>query len=190
MERGEALQLFGFRAEANPEEIETSIEQKLFELKNDVIQKYVVPVLLNKKINQIQDLMVAEYVLTGKRSSTPEINPPVWNENPANRIDLLEQYEKQISTLKLILMDSITFQQAHKILQSFILTQEYYMVLFRIMFNEFAEALPEEVNTREMINTGKLLQALKSGEPDNKLTWEIEREIARIEKIQNLKAVG
>jgi hypothetical protein len=114
----------------------------------------------------------------------------VWNENPPNRIVLLEQYEKQISALKLALMESATFHQTHKVIQAFILTQEYYMVLFRILFNEFTEALPEEVNTREMIDTGKLLQALKSGDPDNRLTWEIEREIARIDKLRNIKSVN
>jgi|694.fasta_scaffold00272_42 hypothetical protein len=190
MERSEALQHFGLPAEATAEEIENAIEEKLFGLKNEILQKYMVPILLHKKVNQIQDLMIAEYVLNNALTENFENSPAVWNENPPNRIVLLEQYEKQISALKLALMESATFHQTHKVIQAFILTQEYYMVLFRILFNEFTEALPEEVNTREMIDTGKLLQALKSGDPDNRLTWEIEREIARIDKLRNIKSVN
>jgi hypothetical protein len=37
-----------------------------------------------------------------------------------------------------------------------------------------------------MIDTGKLLLALRSGQPDERTVWDIEREIARIEKIQKL----
>jgi hypothetical protein len=188
MEKEIALQHFGLLPAANAEEIENAIEEKLFSLKQEVLQKYMVPVLLNKKLQQIQDLMLAEFVLNKTMTQNHETSPPVWSDNPDNKIVLLEQYEKQISALKLALMESRTFHQVHKIIQSFILCQEYYMVLFRILFNEYAEALPEEVNTREMIDTGKLLVALKSGEPDNKQTWEIEREIARIDKIKNLKS--
>lgn len=72
-------------------------------------------------------------------------------------------------------------------MQALILTQEYYMVLFRMLYNEFSEALPEEVNTREMIDTGKLLLALHLGTLDERTVWDIEKgEIARIEKIQEL----
>lgn len=190
MEKEIALQHFGLTPNASAEEIENAIEEKLFALKQEVLQKYTVPVLLNKKLQQLQDLMIAEFVLNETITQNHETAPPVWSDNPDNRIVLLEQYEKQISALKLALMESKTFHQVHKIIQTLILSQEYYMVLFRILFNEYAEALPEEVNTREMIDTGKLLQALKAGEPDNRQTWEIEREIARIDKIRNLKTTA
>jgi hypothetical protein len=187
MERSEALHHFGLTTAASAEDIEQAIEEKLFALKNEILQKYMVPVLLSKKLQQIQGFMIAEYVLNSALTANLESAPPVWSDNPNDRIILLEQYEKQISILKLALMESKTFHQIHRIIQSFIISQEYYMVLFRILFNEFAEALPEEVNTREMIDTGKLLQALKAGEPDNRLTWEIEKEIARIDKLRSLK---
>jgi hypothetical protein len=99
---------------------------------------------------------------------------------------MISQYEEQISHLKLEVMNSRTFHQLHRVMKALVLAQEYYMVLFRMLFNEFSEALPEEVNTREMIDTGKLLLALKSGQLEERMIWDIEREIARIEKIQML----
>jgi hypothetical protein len=47
--------------------------------------------------------------------------------------------------------------------------------------------LPEEVNSREMLDTGKLLVALKNDQVDNKMSWAIEREISRIKKIQGIQ---
>jgi hypothetical protein len=57
-----------------------------------------------------------------------------------------------------------------------------------MLFNEYAEALPEEVKSREIIDTGKLLQALKTNQVDNKIVWAIEREITRIDRITRLSA--
>jgi hypothetical protein len=54
------------------------------------------------------------------------------------------------------------------------------------LFSEHYSALPEEVNTRDMIDTGKLILQLKAGNPDDKMAWEIEKELARISKIQQL----
>jgi hypothetical protein len=190
MEKAEALKIFDLTSSAEKEDVLNAIEENLFQLKKEILQKYMVPALLQKKLQQIQELMIAEYVLHSELASNEEPSPLPWTENPTDRIVLLEQYEKQISMLKLSLMDSKSFHQVHKIILALILTQEYYMVLFRILFNEFSEALPEEVNTREMIDTGKLLTALKAGELDNKQTWEIEREIARIDKIRNLKIIS
>ncbi|MBL0316047.1 MAG: hypothetical protein IPP69_09780 [Flavobacteriales bacterium] len=185
MEKNQALSIFGLTESSDQEELFNAIEEKLFALKNEVLQKYMVPTLINKKINSIQDIMVAEFILLGGQIPVGnEIRH--WNSSPGDRIAMISQYEEQISHLKLETMNSRTFQQLHKVMQAFILTQEYYMVLFRMLYNEFSEALPEEVNTREMIDTGKLLLALRSGTLDERTVWDIEREIARIEKIQKL----
>jgi hypothetical protein len=58
------------------------------------------------------------------------------------------------------------------------------MQLFIDVFSEYSEALPEEVNSREIIDTGKLLLALKQKQIDNKMSWAIEREISRIKKLR------
>ena len=186
MEKTEALNLFLLKHDSTQEEMEGAIEEKLFALKNDVLQKYMVPSLLRTKLQNIQPFMLAESALkhNGKSLSADLTD---WTLSPDERIHFIEEYEKQISQLKLALMNAVSFDQLHQVIHALVITQEYYMVLFKMLFNEFSEALPEEVNTREIIDTGKLLLALKAGALDNKQTWEIEREIARIDKLQKLK---
>lgn len=186
MEKKDALIAFGITGYVDVQDIHIAIEEKLFALKNELLQKYMVPTLLSKKMQQLQDLTLAEYVLFDGEIRQDKA-PLLWSSSPANRIDFIEQYESHISALKLTLMNCTSFHHLMKIVQAFILTQEYYMVLFRMLFNEFSEALPEEVNTREIIDTGKLLLTLKKGAIDEKQTWEIELELARIDKIQKLK---
>ncbi len=186
MEKKDALLAFGITGSVDAQDIRFAIEEKLFMLKNELLQKYMVPTLLSKKMQQLHDLTLSEYVLHDGEILQSS-SPLLWSSNPANRIDFIEQYESHISALKLTMMNCTSFHHLMKVVQAFIITQEYYMVLFRMLFNEFSEALPEEVNTREMIDTGKLLLALKKGELDEKQTWEIELELARIDKIRKLK---
>lgn len=186
MEKSDALNKYGLTDYSDPDEIRSKLDETLHSFKVEVLQKYMVPALLVKKIQLIQDHMLSEYLLlNGEIITGNKINQ--WSDNPVDRVDFIEQYEKQISHLKLELMHCDSFHQLLQVVQAFIITQEYYMVIFRMLFNEFSEALPEEVNTRELIDTGKLLVALKKGELENKLTWEIELELARIDKIQRLK---
>jgi len=86
------------------------------------------------------------------------------------------------------LMQCTSLFAVKSVMYRIILSQEYYMALFKMLFNEYAEALPEEVKSREIIDTGKLLQALKTNQVDNKIVWAIEREITRIDRITRLSA--
>lgn len=186
MDRTAALKLFEILPASTSDEIISAIEDKLFAMKNEVLLKYMVPKLLNKKTDQLALIIAAEAQLNPIVLKPKPHDNYAWTNQPENRIEFLEQYESNLSALKLGVMNCISFQELNDLIRSLILTQEYYMVLFKIMFNEFSEALPEEVNTRDMIDTGKLLLSMKNGDPDDKQTWEIEREIARIEKIQRL----
>ena len=185
MDKIQACQLFGLAESATQEEIETVTEEKLFHYKNEVLQKYMVPALLKNKLQTLQELALAESLLrnTGPQNAVAE----AWTSDPADRISFIEEYEEHTSHLKLATTQSNSFGQLHSVIRTFIVSQEYYMVLFKMLFSEFSEALPEEVNTRQIIDTGKLLLALKSGTLDNKQTWEIELEITRIDKLQKLK---
>lgn len=83
-------------------------------------------------------------------------------------------------------MNAASFQNLSLALNALIDLQENYMHRFLFLFKEYSEALPEEVNSREMLDTGKLLLALKNDQVDNKMSWGIEREISRIKKIQGI----
>jgi len=185
MENLEARKLFGLDEKADMEETINAIEERLLQLKNEVLQKYMVPTLLRNKVQMITQYSLAEQELKGEDVKDYDIQS--WSGKPTDRITFIEEYESHISRLKLEMMNGASFSHLKKLVESLALTQDYYMVLFRMLFNEFSEALPEEVNTRQIIDTGKLLLALRNGNLDNKQTWEIELEIARIDKLQKLK---
>lgn len=183
------MELLGLNPADDNETIREQVESILFDVKKDILSKYVVPSLLRKKETQLNDLIAAESAALKlpDDASTDGISER-WETLPKDRIEFLEQYEQHISALKLQLMQCNSLRAVKDVMHRLILSQEYYMALFKILFNEYAEALPEEVNSREIIDTGKLLHALKTDQLDNKTVWAIEREIARIDRITRLSA--
>lgn len=158
-------------------------EEKLFEWKQDVLQKYMVPSLLRSKLKNISQLISAEQALSiTSAQDAHKIELPVLRKS--GQIEFLESYESGISSLKLCLTNSISFKQLEHALEAIIEWQENYMHSFTEFFSQYSEALPEEVNSREIIDTGKLLLALKQNQIDNKMSWSIEREISRIKKLR------
>ncbi|MFM9984792.1 MAG: hypothetical protein ACKVOK_06130 [Flavobacteriales bacterium] len=181
----EAKNIFGISPELGQEEIQELIEQKLFENKNDVLQKYAVPTLLLKKLKQLNLLGDAEELIFGKVAVSDfpshELTGPYFTQTL-----FLEAYEKNISDVKLRLMNVSDFRSLCDATVELSDLQEIYMEMFKEQFNEYSEALPEEVNTRDIIDSGTLLQGLKAGELHAHMIWNIERELARISKIQKL----
>lgn len=180
-----AMALLGLVSSDDFDEFVNQHEQKLFEWKQDVIQKYMVPSLLRNKTKLLGDLINAEQAL----SITRQVQPDAIDISPLVTTDpltLLESYEAVISSLKLQLMNSTSFEQLSLVQEELIRTQEAFMTAFTEHFHEYSEALPEEVNSREIIDTGKLIVALKQNSIDNKMAWSIERELSRIKKIRGL----
>jgi len=180
------MTLMGFESSHNRDDMHNLHEQKLFDWKQELLQKYMVPALLRNKLPLLEEIIAAEKKLV------PEIQSYEMAANnlslpSLDRIAMLEQYEARISQLKLSIMQSNSFAGLRPIVQQLILLQEDYMHAFRTLFSSYSEALPEEVNSREMMDTGKLLHALKQGEPDNKMVWAIERELTRIKKIEGIR---
>ena len=181
----DAKNIFGISPELGSDEIRDVIEQKLFEHKNDVLQKYAVPTLLLKKLKLLTPLADAEEVILGKQSNSDfashELTGPYFTQTL-----FLEAYEMSISDVKLRIMNVPNFRLLCDATVELSDLQEIYMEMFKEQFNEYSEALPEEVNTRDIIDTGTLLQGLKAGELHAHMIWNIERELARISKIQKL----
>ena len=181
-----AMALMGIESSHNFEEFENQHEQKLFEWKQELLQKYMVPSLIRSKLKPIADFIRAEQVLEINEASK-EYSAPSFQFSDDDRIGMLESYESALSNLKLAVMNSASFNHLSKTLNALIDLQENYMHRFLMLFKEYSEALPEEVNSREMLDTGKLLVALKNDQVDNKMSWAIEREISRIKKIQGIQ---
>lgn len=177
----------GIESSHDFDEIVNQHEEKLFEWKQDVLQKYMVPSLLRSKQKMLSQLISAEQSLSlNDPKEQPNMDIPTLVE--VGKIELLESYERGLSHLKLQLMNVVSFKQLEQVLLALTDWQEEYMNLFTALFNEYSEALPEEVNSREIIDTGKLLLALKQNQIDNKMSWAIEREISRIKKLRGTQA--
>jgi hypothetical protein len=178
-----AMALMGIESSHDFEEFVNRHEEKLFEWKQDVLQKYMVPSLLRSKAKTLSQLIAAEQTLSLTQG---ELNAPaeISKLDNSGKIELLESYESGLSELKLRIMNCSSFQKLEAVLSALIEWQECYMQLFIDVFSEYSEALPEEVNSREIIDTGKLLLALKQKQIDNKMSWAIEREISRIKKLR------
>jgi hypothetical protein len=177
------MALMGIESSHDFDDFVNRHEEKLFEWKQDVLQKLMVPALIRKKLSPLSQLVVAEDTLS-LASSNNEPSTDLPELSSSNKIDFLETYESKLSSLKLQLMNTASFRGLEQILQAIIDWQELYMQRFLLLFSEYSEALPEEVNSREIIDTGKLLMALKQEQLDNKVIWSIEREISRIKKIR------
>ncbi len=173
----------GIESSHDFDEIVNRHEEKLFEWKQDILQKYMVPSLLRSKQKTLSQLIAAEQALTVTDANQyqEQVHPAF---SAAGKIELLESYESGLSALKLQLMNASSFAQLERVLTMLIDWQEHYMLQFTELFHEYSEALPEEVNSREIIDTGKLLLALKQNQIDNKMSWAIEREISRIKKLR------
>ncbi len=180
-----AMALMGIESSHDHEDFVNQHEQKLFQWKQEIMQKYVVPALLRNKQKAINELTHAEQILEIKEASDGSYSQSLIISSE-NRIGMLESYETALSNLKLAIMNSASFNDLSKAMKEIIELQENYMHHFLLLFMEYSEALPEEVNSREMIDTGKLLIALKNNQIDNKLSWAIEREISRIKKTQGI----
>ena len=177
----------GIESSHDFDEFENRHEEKLFEWKQDVLQKYMVPSLLRSKQKIVGQLIAAEQALSITDANEHfQVEEPLLSDS--GKIDFLESYESELSILKLQLMNANSFKQLEGVLSRIIDLQEKYMLRFTQLFNEYSEALPEEVNSREIIDTGKLLLALKQNQIDNKMGWAIEREISRIKKLRGTVA--
>jgi len=181
-----AMTLMGFESLHDRDDMHNLHEQKLFDWKQELLQKYMVPALLRNKLPLLEEIIFAEEKLVPE-IQTYEVAANNLPLPSSDRIAMLEQYEARISQLKLSIMQSNTFAGLNSIVQQLIQLQEDYMHAFSALFSSYSEALPEEVNSREMMDTGKLLHALKQGEPDNKMVWAIERELTRIKKIEGIR---
>jgi len=179
------MALMGIESTHDFDEFTNRHEEKLFEWKQDVLQKYMVPSLLRSKLKNLSQLIAAEETLSLADGSAPFVIELPQLATP-DKIDFLESFESGLSNLKLLVMNSASFKNLESVLKGIIEWQELYMLRFTELFNEYSEALPEEVNSREMIDTGKLLLALKQNQIDNKQSWAIEREISRIKKIRGI----
>ncbi|MFM7725831.1 MAG: hypothetical protein ACKO7B_03955, partial [Flavobacteriales bacterium] len=103
-----AMTLMGMDSSLNRDEMHEQREQIVFEWKQEVLQKYMVPALLRKKLPLLAEMISAEKLLLDESNATTTTNDnsPLQCEN---KIDLLEHYDTMLSELKLALTRCNTF---------------------------------------------------------------------------------
>jgi len=169
--------------QADNEMIQTAMEEKLFAVKKEILTLLAVPSLIKKRQLNLSIWLEAEtFVGIGSQEHTQfDSDSPI--DKTQDRIAFLESYEQLMSIIKLELMNAGSFKKLNGVVSAALRLQTDYMHGFKKFFAEYTEALPEETKSREMIDTGKLLNALKSNNLTSDITWEIEKELARIAKL-------
>jgi hypothetical protein len=175
----EAIKLLGLEEHADQETIESALEDKLFALKKEILPLLPVPSLIQKREQQLAVWFALEN-LASPAAITVDLESV---DTSTDVVSFLENYERQMSTIKLHIANAMSFIALKNILPVAAELQIIYMKKFREFFINYAEALPDEAKSREMIDTGKLLTALKSDNLNSEITWEIEKELARIGKL-------
>jgi len=195
MNNAEALKFLSLEADASREVVEGVLEEKLFTIKKEILNLIPVPSLVTKRMNQLSSWVEIEDFYFSPPSRM-DFSPPSRMDGillgdelaiSTDAITFLETYEREISIEKLEIANVSTFIHLIDCLVRIIHLQECYMSGFKKFFSTYNEALPEEVKSREMIDTGKLLQALKNNAVNSEITWEVEKELGRINKLLQFK---
>lgn len=183
MKLEEAKRLLHVDENADEETFQVALEDKFFSIKKDILPLLSVPLLIQKRQALIERWMNLEPAVNHEfLKETPLSNSSSIAQAP-NAISFLERYESEISSIKLHIMNAPSFHALYHTLTAAIEVQQAYMKGFNKHFEQYQCALSEETKAREMIDTGKLLTAIKQNNIDNHTTWEIEKELARISKL-------
>ncbi len=183
MDALEAKKKLGLLPEDDLSAVAEAMDDKLFQFKKEILPLLVVPTLVEKRKNQLTPWVEIE----GVSEEVHEVISFSEMENSPDAIAFLIHYEKERSQVQLAIMNAPSFNHLSGYLDRAISLQNLYMRMFQRFFDHFATALPEEAKSREMIDTGTLITALKSDQLSPSITWEIERELARIRKLTPLK---
>ncbi len=179
----DAIKFLSLESDADRDVITNILEEKLFTVKKEILTLIPVPSLVSKRMKQLDKWIEVEELIHSPESRLDGLLLYCETQDATDAISFLELYEKEISAEKLEISNADTFIYLIDCLTSAIFLQECYMDGFKKFFSTYNEALPEEAKSREMIDTGKLLQALKNNNITSDVTWEIEKELARIGKL-------
>lgn len=180
----EARKKLGLENDADLEIVESAIEEKLFNFKKDILPLLPVPSLVKKRQAQLDAWITIENKVDKSYSTNSSMGAI---ENATDIVSFLEVYERELSKVKLEIMNAGSFSSLKHSLELAVELQTLYMRAFKKFFADYSEALPEETKSREIIDTGKLLNALKNNNMTSEVTWEIEKELGRIHKLIQFK---
>lgn len=185
MTKEQALHFFEIDSDFQSIELLDIIDEMLFNLKNEVLQKMHVPQLLIKRKQQCEKIIEAQ---TALQMIENPIIPTFKNLNTHfNPIDFLEEYEHLLSALKLSIFNAKYPQTLLAGIDACIELQQNYGRQFPVLFSEF-KRVETEIASQSVLETGILLRNLKSNSNIEETKNLIEKELARLYKLDNLGA--
>ncbi len=182
MTKEEALHYFELDKDFQALELLDLVDEKLFVLKNEVLQKLAVPSLLVKRLKESDKILTATTAL----QMNEEVEIPKFTEVafPLTPIEFLEYYERELSTVKLIIFHAKYPQVLSAGIQQLISLQEGYVKNFNAVFGKYGVS-ESEVSAQQAMDSGPVLRALKANQ-DAEVTDIIQTEAARVRKLVSL----
>lgn len=187
MTKEEALMYFEVSEDFQQMELLDIMDEKLFHLKNEVLQKLSVPSLLEKRRRECLRMLDALEALQMKE----DLAPPVFQliALPNEVISFLELYESQLASAKLIVFHSKTPQELIAAIDFLIDIQEQFIQSFLEVFRDFGPFQEDNsISAQATFESGELLRLLKTvGAKDDRVNSIIQKEASRILKLNGLK---
>lgn len=180
MTKDEAIHFFDLNTDFQSIELLDSVDEMLFNLKNEVLQKLYSPLLLEKRKQQCAKIIVAQEALQMREDVAVSKYTPLSQH--ADAISFLEEYEHLLSALKLSIFNAKYPQTLLEGIQAAIDLQRNYAHQFLSIFAAFQKS-ETEVLSQETLDTGVLLRQLKTEATHSESSAMIEKELARIYKL-------
>lgn len=183
MTKEEALQFFGLERDFQPIELLDLVDEHLFTIKNEVLQKINIPTLIKKRKEKCLQVLEAQTAL----QMNEDVSLPQFESLGSfeDKIAFLEKYERILSSIKLSIFNAKYAQVLIAAIEALENLQVNYSTEFAKLFNQIKPS-EENIAAADAIDTGVLLRALKS-EKESELAHQlIGNELARLIKLNSL----
>ncbi len=169
MTKQEALAIIN----ADEENWEEALSQKIFEIKNNVLRAVLIPKIVSKKVKEVNQLLQAERVLGGERETnqtkTIDLCLQLKSNKVSDVIDLYREYEQKLMQLKLRLTQSFYPEELIQVLESLAVLEENRQKALLSLASELVLGNPLQVKISEDAHTGEILSELKRLEKNKRL---------------------
>lgn len=184
MKAEEALQYFEIDSDYQQMELLDIMDEKLFQIKNEVLQKIQVPTLLAKRKKECDKILEALEALNMKEDvALPNFPKP---ELPKEKIAFLENYESLLASTKLVIFNAKNPQTLSLSIDFIINLQNRYNNIFGELFAEFGSSENSNVSVTNPFESGVVIRALKNNDVNDEIRQLIADEGARINKLLSL----
>jgi hypothetical protein len=180
----EALQYFEIDPDYQQMELLDIMDERLFQIKNEVLQKIQVPALLLKRKKECDKILEALEALHMKEDITPPPFPEATL--PTDPISFLENYESRLASAKLVVFNARNPQTLSEAVDFIIELQQQYNASFDSIFSAFGPFESDSISVNSNFESGVVIRALKSNEVNDEIRQLILNEGSRIKKLLSL----